>query len=352
MDNRRFTGDDHDALAEALDPQWPGPIPHTLFIAPGGKVLYRKTGEFDALELRRTIADHLGRTYANRKKAAPTAGAGESEEAFGARFRKAAAEFLNGLPADQAAACIRPFDKAARWTMQYTGGPREGLVIRNLAPAARTALESTMQMVLSPYGWEQAQAVAKQDGPEGLGKYYVTFFGDPRTGGDFAWRISEHHITVLHLEVEKGRVTEFGPILLGADPPVLWREEEEQVLALWAALGEPPAIPMVKGRAIASEALPVGIGTPVRDLPPAARRALDAVWAGRLKVFADPVRARIERLVAARGGIESLRTSFHNAAAEKRCSDGGRWDWKLGGDGVLLDFETSRGHIHMSLWIR
>ena len=68
MTNLIFTGDDKDKLAEALDPKWEGPIPYTLFIAPGGKVIYRKAGEFDPQELKRTIVDKLGRTYASRKR--------------------------------------------------------------------------------------------------------------------------------------------------------------------------------------------------------------------------------------------------------------------------------------------
>lgn len=55
-----------DALAESLDKEWKGPVPYTLLIAPGGKVLYRKTGEIDPLEVRREIVKFLGRTYANR----------------------------------------------------------------------------------------------------------------------------------------------------------------------------------------------------------------------------------------------------------------------------------------------
>jgi thiol-disulfide isomerase/thioredoxin len=67
MTNYLYTGTDKDALAEALDAKWEGPIPHTVLIAPGGEVVYRKTGEFDAMELKKVIADHLGRTYASRK---------------------------------------------------------------------------------------------------------------------------------------------------------------------------------------------------------------------------------------------------------------------------------------------
>ena len=57
---------DKDRLAEALDKEWPGPIPFTLLIAPGGKVIYRKSGAIDPLEVRRKIADTIGRTYASR----------------------------------------------------------------------------------------------------------------------------------------------------------------------------------------------------------------------------------------------------------------------------------------------
>ena len=58
---------DRDKFAELLDKEWPGPLPHTLVIAPGGKVLYRKTGAMDPLEVKRAIVGHLGRTYANKR---------------------------------------------------------------------------------------------------------------------------------------------------------------------------------------------------------------------------------------------------------------------------------------------
>ena len=52
-----------DRFAEALDKEWPGPVPHTLIVAPGGKVIYRKNGAIDPLEVRRAIVGYLGRTY-------------------------------------------------------------------------------------------------------------------------------------------------------------------------------------------------------------------------------------------------------------------------------------------------
>jgi peroxiredoxin len=61
--NYIFNSDKHDALVEALDKDWPGPVPHTILIAPGGKVIYRQTGEFDAMEVKKAIVGYIGRTY-------------------------------------------------------------------------------------------------------------------------------------------------------------------------------------------------------------------------------------------------------------------------------------------------
>ena len=60
--NYHFDGDT-DALAEALDPAWDGPLPHTVLIAPGGEIIHRHTGEVDHTELRRVIVGRLGRFY-------------------------------------------------------------------------------------------------------------------------------------------------------------------------------------------------------------------------------------------------------------------------------------------------
>ncbi len=66
MRNLIFQGEDRDALAEALDPKWPGPIPYTLLIAPGGEVVERWNGPIDPLVVKRAIVERIGRTYASR----------------------------------------------------------------------------------------------------------------------------------------------------------------------------------------------------------------------------------------------------------------------------------------------
>ena len=64
--NYIFNSDDRDKFAEALDSKWPGPLPYTLLVAPGGKVIYRKHDTFEPMELKRAIVEYLGRTYASR----------------------------------------------------------------------------------------------------------------------------------------------------------------------------------------------------------------------------------------------------------------------------------------------
>ncbi|NJM24551.1 MAG: redoxin domain-containing protein [Bacteroidia bacterium] len=60
--NYIFTGDKY-KLIDALDKKWEGALPYTLFIAPGGTIIYKKQGVIDPLEMKRTIVEHIGRIY-------------------------------------------------------------------------------------------------------------------------------------------------------------------------------------------------------------------------------------------------------------------------------------------------
>ena len=61
--NYRAAIKDRDRFADLLDKDWPGPVPYTLLIAPGGKVLYRKSGSAEPLAVKQAIVGYLGRTY-------------------------------------------------------------------------------------------------------------------------------------------------------------------------------------------------------------------------------------------------------------------------------------------------
>ncbi|NBQ58712.1 MAG: redoxin [Opitutaceae bacterium] len=59
-----FTGANQDALVAALDPDWPGPLPHTVLIAPNGKILWRHNGVIDHATARAAIVAALTPYYA------------------------------------------------------------------------------------------------------------------------------------------------------------------------------------------------------------------------------------------------------------------------------------------------
>ena len=61
--NYLFDGNDKYKLMDAVDKKASGPVPHTILVAPGGKVLYRKSGPCEPLAIKRAIVDYLGRTY-------------------------------------------------------------------------------------------------------------------------------------------------------------------------------------------------------------------------------------------------------------------------------------------------
>jgi peroxiredoxin len=57
--NYHWTGGNPDTMAQAIDPEWSGALPHTVLVAPGGKILWRHTGELDIVETRRQILKGL-----------------------------------------------------------------------------------------------------------------------------------------------------------------------------------------------------------------------------------------------------------------------------------------------------
>lgn len=57
--NYHWSGGNPDVMAQAIDPEWTGALPHTVLVAPGGKILWRHSGELDIVEVRRQILKGL-----------------------------------------------------------------------------------------------------------------------------------------------------------------------------------------------------------------------------------------------------------------------------------------------------
>jgi hypothetical protein len=58
-----FTGTNPDELMKAVDPQWPGGMPHTVLVDSNGEIVWRHNGVVDGDELRAKILEHLGNYY-------------------------------------------------------------------------------------------------------------------------------------------------------------------------------------------------------------------------------------------------------------------------------------------------
>jgi peroxiredoxin len=66
--NLLFGSEDTTAMQTAFDPAWDSAVPYTVLLSADGKVLYKKLGTVDLLELRRTILANVPSEYAGFSK--------------------------------------------------------------------------------------------------------------------------------------------------------------------------------------------------------------------------------------------------------------------------------------------
>lgn len=57
-----YTGTNNDLIA-ALDPDWPGPAPHTVLVGPKGDIIWRHNGPISGDELRAKVLQYMGTYY-------------------------------------------------------------------------------------------------------------------------------------------------------------------------------------------------------------------------------------------------------------------------------------------------
>jgi hypothetical protein len=266
-----------------------------------------------------------------------------------------AQKLFASLSDEQKKLALVPFDAPERTKQKYEGGPRPGVQIKELSPEQQKLAEELVTQFTSAYGKQKAIAIADQpsntkDPTTGFGRYYLCFFGDPTKEKNYAWRVAEHHLTIVHVEVENGKPTTFGPILLGANPPNLWDAEEEKMIALYAAMNPGEREKSANGGKSNSSEFPKPNVKSIKlaELNPTARRIADELIDLRLSFFAEPIQQQIRALLDQSGGADALKLVFYGAA-EKKCRDGGRWDFKMFNDSFLCDYENTRAHIHLSL---
>jgi hypothetical protein len=266
-----------------------------------------------------------------------------SEEAA----RAAAVKPFKSLTDEQKKLALKPFDDKERYVEQFPPVERPGLPFTKLTAEQKALVDDVVRAMTSEYGATRCLEVGKQTGPE---RRYLNFFGEPDKDGPFAWRVAQHHLTLIYAEFGTDQVNEFGPILLGGNPvKTLWADEEKIALELYAALSAEEGR-AVKAKGGAGSGAAIGnAGMRIGDLGDTAKPLARRLLAQRLAVFAPDRRKVLERLIERDGGVDNLRLAFWGDASKSQ-HQGGSYSWKIGSPSVLCDWQTvGKEHIHMTV---
>jgi hypothetical protein len=139
----------------------------------------------------------------------------------------AADAFLAGLDPDQRDQVLHDAADPAlrRWTYFPTTRDRNGVAFGDLTDEQRDAALGVAEAVLSDSGYAQLRgviaaedALGVRNGDSGVSsaRYFIAFFGDPRSGERFTVQINGHHLAV-NTTFGNGRVSPT-PAFTGVDP--------------------------------------------------------------------------------------------------------------------------------------
>ncbi len=139
----------------------------------------------------------------------------------------AAATFLSLLDGDARGRATFDLGDEERFNWAFTPVSRNGLPLKDMTLEQRTAAHAILQATLSSQGYHKANAVIELERVLGVieGRperrdpedYYVAIFGDPDTGGPWAWRFEGHHLS-LNFSSPSNELTVTGPAFMGANP--------------------------------------------------------------------------------------------------------------------------------------
>jgi hypothetical protein len=252
---------------------------------------------------------------------------------------EAALKLWHSLSEDQKKEALLPFNDKERYKAEFVPIVRPGLPVSKLSKEQKVLLEQAVGAITTKYG---AQRIARVEKQESESKRYLTFYGTPEKGKEFAWRLALHHLTVVYVEFGADQPGEFGPVLLGGNPVGdMWDEEDALFLELYASLSK-DEIEKVSGKS--------GKGAKVADLNAKAKDLAVKLLAKRLEVFNPEYRKNFDLQLKNDGGAENLHLYIKGKDATKSHHKGGQYSWKLFGQHVLCDWDTVGGeHLHLML---
>lgn len=285
------------------------------------------------------------------------------QASLAAGMAQAANQLLNSLGPNRDKAAFA-FDSAERLRWHWTtprGFPRNGMALRDMTPAQRTAALALLRSGVSEAGYKKSldimalQTELGQD-PE---LFYVSVFGTPGGRDPWGWRWEGHHLS-RHYTISGERVT-MTPFFHGTWPTqtragmrVMAREEDaarELVRSLdarrqgIAIFSRETLFRHVTWNEVRVSPLePVGLL--VSELNPAQERlVLELIqsYLGSLPAgVAGPMFERITRT-----GLDKVRFGWAGSTEPRR-----PYYWRLQGPTFLLEHDNSRNgatHIH-SVW--
>ena len=148
-------------------------------------------------------------------------------DSLSARLSDAASAFLATLGPAERAKVQLAFDSDERLNWFYIPKEREGLPLKQMAPAQQKAALRLIETGLSQKGYSKAEAIRALDlvlaemekdpvrrDPE---KYYLTLFGEPSATGTWGMRWEGHHVS-LHWTLVNGIAIATTPQFFGSNP--------------------------------------------------------------------------------------------------------------------------------------
>ena len=148
------------------------------------------------------------------------------------RMADAANRFLETLSPGQRQAAAFPFAGDERYVWNYTPVSRNGLMLRAMTPAQRTAAFALMETAYSKTGYKTAKDIVALETmlgeweattsepsrwPRDAEQYWFSVFGTPGGKESWGWRSGGHHIG-LHMTVVNGELVSQMPLFFGANP--------------------------------------------------------------------------------------------------------------------------------------
>jgi hypothetical protein len=288
----------------------------------------------------------------------------------------AAAACLSSLPDDARKRAMIAFGDKERMNWHYVPRGREGLPLKAMPAAARTAAHDLMKASLSAIGYEKATNVFKLDGVlrqlETFGgllrdpdNYAVSVFGSPQaSGAPWGWRLEGHHLS-LNFTLAPGKPAAVTPAFFGANPAEVrsgplkglrtLAKEEDLGYALARGMDAAQRQRMtIGGQSLGDivsgpgrgESLTSMVGVPASDLGGAQRDLLVQL----VEVYARNMRSDVadEQLKRIReAGVERLHFAWAGPL-----DPGHAHYYRIHGPTVLIELDNSQNdanHIH-SVW--